>query len=686
MTPPRQIEKAISAVAIVGIAILAWFPLIVQSSRQPHTLWMLSPVSLAMALFALALVYDVAERMLGAGRGIYAVAVFCTVPAVGLAASDPAAMHLAALLVFNAAAVFLASRARGEERPYFIGMLALLLIAAGAFFGFTTADIVFAFALALAVGEDGKRRTWVFIGAGLWLFYAIGAAVRLVANLPLPRFELSGSGVTLASALSLLPWTLWAIPLVIRLGLPPADTVRWRGVAALVALLVPVFAVLSGDDLIAVSVALAPALALLAAHLLHEDLAAGRAARKIPALATPSLLTALALLAISFLSVTGVVSKPVMGSAQIASGVVLAVALAWTAFSRLHRWAFFLLAVAGVYFGLLVTQREPLFPSPETATTPVPLSFFFLILAAGLAAATAALLLKRWLFPGRVKQPDNEYRFAVDNFHSFADSKPRPVSLADLNVPFSFAVFGDVAGAESLFATRRGGFFMFRALARTLNQTAPAFAVSLGDLAREASPFAYGRLLRLLRRISVPLIVTPGNHDVFLGEEYDARHFHRLFGADNAVFDAGPARFVILNNARGFVSDRQFEWLQQALSAPRPFTLVFCHKPVFEQRSETFYAMETREHAARLHEMFRARGVTAVFSGHIHSLLHERRDGVTYVISGGGGSKLTSADDLHHYLLVDVRAGEIVVRALPLGLKPLPGASPLLELRLAPLP
>lgn len=686
MTQPRQIEKAISALTIVGIAILAWTPLIAQSAKQPYTLWMLIPVSLAMALFALVLVYDVAERLLGSGRGIYAVAVFCTVPAVGLAASDPAAMELGSLLIFNATAIFIAARARGEERPYFIGMLALLLLAAGAFFGFPTAALALTFAMLLAVGEAGKRQTEFLLCASLWLCYLVGVDIRVLADLPLPRFHLASSPVTLISALSLLPWVLWVIPALFRFRSRSSGTYRWREFAALIALLALAFAALQGEDLTAVSVALAPALALLATHLLHEDLAADRAARKIPAVTLPSLLTALALLSVSFLSVTGALSKPVLGLAHVAAGVVLAVALAWTALSRLHRWAFFLLAVSGVYFGLLVAQREPLFPSPETATAPVPLSFFLLILAASLVAAITASLLKQRFFPGRVKQPDNEYHFAADDFHSFTASKPRPVSLAGLTVPFSFAVFGDVAGAESLFATRRGGFFMFRALARTLNQTAPAFAVSLGDLAREASPFAYGRLRRLLRRISVPLIVTPGNHDVFLGVEYDGGHFHRLFGADNAVFDAGPARFVILNNARGFVSEAQFDWLQQALSAPRPFTLVFCHKPVFEQRSETFYAMETREHAERLHEMFRARGVTAVFSGHIHSLMHERRDGVSYIISGGGGSKLTSADDQYHYLLVDVRAGEILVRALPLGLKPLPAASPLLELRFAPLP
>ncbi|MCX6601000.1 MAG: metallophosphoesterase [bacterium] len=686
MTKPRQIEQAISALVLVAIAILAWFPLIVQSQGRPYTAWMLVPMSLAMVLFALALVYDVAERMLGPGRGIYAVAVFCTVPAVGLAACDPAAMQLAAFLVFNAAAVFLASRARGEERPFFLGMLALLLLVAGAFFGFPAAAMVFAFAIVLAVGEISKRPARVLLGMCLLLLYVVSANIRFLIDLPLPHFTLGRSAFTLTSVLSLLPWTLWIIPALLRFRSRSSAEHRWRTAAALFALVAPPFAVLFGDNVTAVSVAFAPALALLATHLLHEDLAAGRAARNIPAVTLPALLTALALLTVAFFSVIGVLAKPVMGATHIAAGVILAVALAWAAFSRLHRWAFFLLAIAGVYFGLLVTQREPLFPSVETAAAPVPLSFFLLILAASLAAAVTATLVKRKLFSGEVKEPDEARLFAADSFRSFAGSEPRPVSLADLHAPFSFAVFGDVAGAESLFATRRGGFFMFRALARTLNESSPTFAVSLGDLAREASPFAYRRLRRLLRKISAPLTVTPGNHDVFLGDTYDAAHFHRLFGADNGAFDAGPVRFVLLNNAFGFVSEAQFEWLDRVLSEGRPFTVVFCHKPVFEQRSDVFYAMETREHAQRLHELFCARGVTAVFSGHIHSLLHERRDGVTYIISGGGGSKLTSADDRYHYLLVAVRAQEIVVRALPLGWKRLPGVSPLLELHFAPRP
>jgi predicted phosphodiesterase len=560
----------------------------------------------------------------------------------------------------------------------------LLLLVSGAFFGLSSAAVSFAFAAVLTVGETGKRWAQWSLVACLCVAYLIGAGARALMNLPLPPFDFPASGITLISVLSLLPWALWIILALLRFRSRASAEYRWREAAALFALLALSVAVLFTDNRMAVAVAFAPALALLATQLLHEDLATGGASQNMQAVTLPALLMSLALLAVSFLSVTGVLSKPVLTSGHIAAGVILAVALAWTAISRLPRWTFFLLAIAGVYCGLLIAQREPLFPAPDEISAQVPLSFFVLMLAASLAAAVTAALMKRQLFASRMSEPDEARLFGGENFRPFAAPKPDTASLAGLRAPFSFAVFGDVAGAESLFATRRGGFLMFRALARTLREMSPAFAVSLGDLAREASSFAYRRLRRLLRRISVPLAVTPGNHDVFLGNAYDARHFHRLFGADNAAFDLGPMRFVLLNNAPGFVSEQQFAWLERVLSGHKPFTLVFCHKPIFEQRSGVFYAMETREHAQRLHELFCARGVTAVFSGHIHSLMHEQRDGVTYVISGGGGSKLTSAEDQYHYLLVDVGEREIVVRALPLTLKRVPNAPPLLELRLTP--
>jgi len=188
----------------------------------------------------------------------------------------------------------------------------------------------------------------------------------------------------------------------------------------------------------------------------------------------------------------------------------------------------------------------------------------------------------------------------------------------------------------------------------------------------------------LLRHAPSLLIAIPGNHDVFRGTDYDPRYFHALFGADNRAFRLGPAQFVLLNNAWGHVDEEQFAWLEQALhDSDAPFVLVFCHKPVFDSREHAFYAMERREHADRLHELFRAHEVSAVFSGHIHSLLSETRDGVTYIISGGAGSKLTNQDDTHHYLSVRVSHDALIVRALPLDRAE---SAPLLELRFSARP
>ncbi len=131
-----------------------------------------------------------------------------------------------------------------------------------------------------------------------------------------------------------------------------------------------------------------------------------------------------------------------------------------------------------------------------------------------------------------------------------------------------------------------------------------------------------------------------------------AQYFRALFGSDHGDITVGPARLILINNAWGSLSDAQLDWVETTLARPTEaaFTLVFCHKPIFDPRSDAYYGMEHRPHAEWLHERFARAKISAVFSGHIHSLLHTERDGVNYVISGGGGSKLKNTDDRHHYL------------------------------------
>ena len=60
-----------------------------------------------------------------------------------------------------------------------------------------------------------------------------------------------------------------------------------------------------------------------------------------------------------------------------------------------------------------------------------------------------------------------------------------------------------------------------------------------------------------------------------------------------------------------------------------------------------------------LHQLFVQQNVTCVFEGHEHLYNRQERDGVVYVITGGGGAPLYANElkgGFYHYLRVDVTA------------------------------
>lgn len=676
MTAPRQIEKLLSALIVLCVAFAAWLLPAMNLWWQPYASRAFMPVSAAITLMAMALLYEAAARE-RFSRGVYASVIFCSIPAVAIAATDPSAMSSATLLLFSSSAVFLSLRATGEERPFLLGMLALLMLAVGAVCGLRAAALGFVLPAILAAGD--LRENWK---TALGLIVLFGAGIIGGILFPLPKLDLPVTQMQWAPILLSLPWLLFAIPLLMRRRNADAGAPSWHRIGAAIAVAAVLAAVLEKrGSLSSTSAVLAPYLALMSADSLQSDFTRAAESKTRLAVTIPLGLTAAVLLWEVLVSPAWFVHELPYSKAQIAVASVLAVSAAWVALHRLPRAGLVVLTLSGIVLGYLATRRPALFEQELEIPPNVPWSFRLVVVAAAVSAAVLASLIRLRCRASRNRNPDQEYRFGADNFTVFSTRGSQPIALAEtLKTPFTFVVFGDVTGAESMFATRRGGSFAFREFSRIVRKKSPAFAVSVGDLARQATPYAYRAVKRLLGKIKVPVIVSPGNHDLFIGTRYDAAQFHGLFGADNCAFDAGPLRMVILNNAWGFVGEPQFEWLNEVLSGKHPFTFVCCHKPVFELRSGPFYAMETREHADRLHELFRSRAVTAVLSGHIHSLLHDQRDGVTYIVSGGGGSKLTSPDDQYHYLTVDVAEHEITLRALSLERQASEKETPLLEL------
>lgn len=130
-------------------------------------------------------------------------------------------------------------------------------------------------------------------------------------------------------------------------------------------------------------------------------------------------------------------------------------------------------------------------------------------------------------------------------------------------------------------------------------------------------------------------------------------------------FDYGPVHVVILDSELYMKNDQsgidaQRAWLTSDLqSTDLPWTVVVLHQPLY---SSTKGAASDRI-ADDLDPIFQEGGVDLVLSGHARN--YERfqlGDGITYVVTGGGGAGLQSlgsnrtsvaAASVHHYLSIE---------------------------------
>jgi hypothetical protein len=666
-------EKAVTALLFIGLAAAGWSPFIWATWREPfaHPPFLL--FSAALGLLSLAFVYDSAERLIGSGKGIYAVAVACSFAPVGAVIADSGLLAVSALMFVTAAINWFAIRAHGRNRSFNLFMIAALLLLVGYLFSFFAGALVLLFGIWMAaVRSDEKpwRSAWLLV---LWI---VGSALRSVIELGIPLImEIPApENLPIFKALLLqLPWLLWVVPL--SLLWTRNKTANWQLAAGLViALLYAVGLFVNLNPLVIGAVA-APVLALSATELFTRWFAMKRREPQmlfsLPAVVASILLLSIAAVRIFHFEWFEAPSQP---QALLAIFLcVLTITLAWRKFPR---WNFAAMVGLGLLAGSLWwVRKELLYMEDPFAAEEIDVwdqIFNYLpVLLIAFVVVMKRLYGKR--LPRSAKLPGDPFKFSGRNLRLFSkvgrrewSGEPIEITSQDTN-DYRFAIFGDITGSEFPMTTRRGGYFVYRALAEEIKGQQASFAISVGDLATQASEFAYRRLRQILRHIPVPLAVAPGNHDLFAEDDYEPQFFHSLFGADNCSFAIGPLRYILLNNAWGSLDEKQYDWLKRELEANQSsFTFVFCHKPPIDPREEEFYGMEDREWAAKMHELFKQHSVTAVFSGHIHALLKHEQDGVTYIISGGGGSKLDAKSAVHHYLLTDVAPDKIIVRALPL--------------------
>lgn len=167
--------------------------------------------------------------------------------------------------------------------------------------------------------------------------------------------------------------------------------------------------------------------------------------------------------------------------------------------------------------------------------------------------------------------------------------------------------------------------------------------VNSGNAISEWHNYWFKPLETLNAAQTTPVIYARGNHD---GEHALAYAYSTLPGNEAwFAFDYGNCRFIFLDSevSSGTPTD-QFAWLQAELNRPETqqaaFRIVCFHRPPFTDLwngggyiGETFARNDWVP-------LFSQKNVDVVIGGHMHAYQRGATNGVTYVVSGGGGGTI----------------------------------------------
>lgn len=233
--------------------------------------------------------------------------------------------------------------------------------------------------------------------------------------------------------------------------------------------------------------------------------------------------------------------------------------------------------------------------------------------------------------------------------------------------PFSFVMMGD---------TRPPGLANFALLRSQILELdpAPVFTIDIGDLVSEGLMIEYAYYLGSIEPFPLPLVSVIGNHELYAAQGHE--NYAKLFGDEDFHFDYANCRFIALNDSNPGsygVTDDQLAWLEDLLDdASPPDKFTFMHVPVpFKElidgspRAEEILAGSTAgSNWSQFKNLVEAYGVRIAAFGHIHDYRHMERNGVHYVVTGGGGAELEGpvTDDppdygiFHHFTNVTISA------------------------------
>lgn len=210
-------------------------------------------------------------------------------------------------------------------------------------------------------------------------------------------------------------------------------------------------------------------------------------------------------------------------------------------------------------------------------------------------------------------------------------------------VDFQFIVYGDNRSRHDVHR---------RVIAELLKHGVPDFVLQTGDMVENGAdtalwPIFFDIERDLLRETA--FFPALGNH------ERNNRNYYEFFDVAKPYysFDWGQAHFSVLDSDIGNVAPdqaakdnfwaEQVKWLEEDLADHQDaaFRFVTAHHPPMTAVARR---QGDNPHMTALMPLFEKEHVTAALFGHDHNYQHYLKNGVHYVVSGGGGAPLYDVD------------------------------------------
>jgi|GEM_PF-899801 len=190
----------------------------------------------------------------------------------------------------------------------------------------------------------------------------------------------------------------------------------------------------------------------------------------------------------------------------------------------------------------------------------------------------------------------------------------------------------------------------------------PEFIMQTGDLIKDNSVEAdwtmYDRVTQPLRDAKIPFYPSRGNHDAKAeppsGKGYTA-HVSSPFDSGDIktkfyyAFSRHNNRFIVVDSMQSYApGTEQYAWLEDELKKSQDKatnTFVMFHESPYSVGPHAVQdeAMITRAYLCPLFVKYKPR---AVFCGHDHLYYRTKREGITYIVTGGGGAPVYHPENI----------------------------------------